>query len=158
MGDDNIAETTSESGQRVTIGADGSRTVQLDEFTVEGDPHELQREKDLQWQADTEAERVRAQDARERREAEEAAEPQEAHGGEIESGKEELIAKGVVAAAAILGIGSTPTPSDWPCPGICPTCPDELQQNVENHCTLRGGHMEANFSSGHICDRGHSWM
>jgi len=38
VGDD-VAETTDESGHRVTIGADGSRTTELDPITIEGDPN-----------------------------------------------------------------------------------------------------------------------
>lgn len=39
MTDPNVAETTDEYGRRVTVGPDGSRTVQLDEYTIEGDPN-----------------------------------------------------------------------------------------------------------------------
>ena len=155
MGDESIAETTDEFGRRVTIGPDGSRTVELAEYTIEGDPNELQREKDLQWQAQTEAARVHGQEAQERREAAESDKPMEAHGADEISAKDELLVKGVELAARTFGIGEAP--SAGPCPGVCPTCPDELQQNVENHCTLGAGHMDANFSSGHICDRSHTW-
>jgi len=34
-----VAETTDEYGHRVTIGADGSRTTELDPITIEGDPN-----------------------------------------------------------------------------------------------------------------------
>jgi hypothetical protein len=36
---DDVAETTDDYGHRVTIGADGSRTTELDPITIEGDPN-----------------------------------------------------------------------------------------------------------------------
>lgn len=38
MGDETSTETTDEFGHRVTIGPDGSRTVELGGVTIEGDP------------------------------------------------------------------------------------------------------------------------
>jgi hypothetical protein len=188
MGDDNIGETTDEYGRRVTIGADGSRTVEIGEVTIEGDPDATKREKDLQNEAALEAGRLQYQKEHPEEDpdlfGEARHEEYKEFGSHIlEKTGETLVELGegalgeaagaagrllgpeallVEFAAQTFGVTADPSSKDFgpraTCPGICPTCPDELQQNIENHCTLGAGHLDQDFSSGHICDRQHTWM